>query len=355
MNDEYRPLVRLAIALGLRHRVLRELISVVGDPRDFENRDVLERLPLKGEIIESIERVGAPAVERVLERMERASVWLLPITDGGYPPLLRMIRDAPGVLFVRGGTDLASAPSLCIVGSRRASREGAQFAARLAGDLSREGFLVTSGLARGIDQAAHRGALDAGGETVAVLGCGADVVYPRACRNEYRRILGQGAVVSELLPGAGPRPEFFPRRNRIMSGMSLAVIVVEAAGRSGALITADMALEEGREVFAVPGSPVNPVSRGTNDLIRQGAHIVESADDVLRGLEYGGRADEAGNAREEHQVLIGLLAGGPKSIDELSRLAGANPADVLTLLAEMELSGRVTQVPGMRYVLSKTA
>jgi DNA processing protein len=250
---------------------------------------------------------------------------------------------------------MTASPSICIVGSRRASREGAQFASRIAGELSREGFIVTSGLARGIDRAAHRGVLDAEGKTAAVLGCGPDIVYPRSCWQEYDRIVQHGVVLSELLPGAEPRREFFPRRNRIMSGMSVAVVVVEAARRSGALITADMALEEGREVFAVPGSPVNPVSRGTNDLIRQGAHIVESTDDILRELEYTRSVSAPSDGEDEKSDLACCLAGGPKNIDELSRLTGMNPADILTRLAEMEMAGSVTQVPGLRYTLSKSA
>jgi DNA processing protein len=231
------------------------------------------------------------------------------------------------------------------------TREGTSIAHNIAGELSESGLVVVSGLARGVDRAAHRGTLEAGGETTAVLGCGPDVIYPRDCKREYELIAKEGALVSEFLPGSEPQRSFFPMRNRIMSGMSMGVVVVEAMARSGALITANQALEEGREVFAVPGSPLSPLSRGTNGLIKQGAFPVENGKDVLEILEMSCWLNPKRAHAAEQDDVLKLLGGGPKSVDELSRLTGKCTSELLAYLVDMEVQGRVTPLPGMRFSL----
>ena len=236
------------------------------------------------------ESVCAPGLEREareeLRAVREAGDALLHWREPGYPPALRAIYDPPLVLAVRGGLLPSDARAVAIVGARRATPAGREIAHRLGFDLAASGVVVVSGMARGIDQAAHRGALEAGGRTLAVLGCGLGVDYPagRLARQLAARIAAQGALLSEFAPLQGPSKFTFPQRNRIVAGLSLGVVVVEASATSGALITADFALQSGRELFAVPGSVLDPLSRGPNGLLKDGAHVVESAADVLEVL-----------------------------------------------------------------------
>lgn len=225
---------------------------------------------------------SADDVDRELAELARLGARLLVLGDADYPPALAAIEDAPPTLAVRGNVELLARRSLAIVGSRNASISGRRLAETLAADLGRAGLVVVSGMARGIDAAAHRGALPTG--TVAVVAGGIDVVYPPENASLYEAIAMAGAVVAESPPGVQPLARHFPRRNRIIAGLSAGVLVVEAALHSGSLITARLALEQNRDVFAVPGSPLDPRSRGGNDLIRQGGVLTESADDVLSTL-----------------------------------------------------------------------
>jgi DNA processing protein len=267
----------------------------------------------------------------------------------GYPALLEELHDPPARLYLRGGpADLLDLPAVAIVGARSCSPYGAQVARELARDLARAGVVVVSGLARGVDGEAHRGALAAGGLTVAVLGCGIDRDYPRAHADLARRIAESGLVVSEYPPGVEPAPWRFPARNRIVAGLARATAVVEARERSGALITADFALELGREVFAVPGEITSGLSTGTNDLIRQGATPLLSADDVLGAI---------GLERPPPRVPVTLSAGarallGPlsetaRTLDELARLTGLESPAVSAALTELELNGLVAAADGV--------
>ncbi|MFQ6104327.1 MAG: DNA-processing protein DprA [Candidatus Glassbacteria bacterium] len=343
-------LLRISLALGTRQNTIREILLSVNDPQKLIDEGARYQLPVYGEVIESINRVREDDVVRMRESMDEDGIGVLSILDEGYPPLLKSIIDPPGILFVKGQSEIISRPSVCMVGSRIATMEGMSIAEIIAGDLAREGLVVVSGLARGIDQAAHRGALNVGGKTTAILGCGPDIMYPRVCRREYGRVAREGAILSEFPPGTEPRRAYFPRRNRIMSGMSMGVVVVEAAARSGALITSNYALEEGREVFAVPGSPLNPLSRGTNGLIKQGAIPVETGNDVIEALKLSGWLRKRKLGSEGCGDFMKLLQGGPKSIDELARLTGREASQLLSELLEMEVNGNVERLPGMRYV-----
>ncbi len=300
--------------------------------------------------------------EAEIEAVARLGARLIAHDESGYPPALAAIEGAPPLLYVRGRAEMLVRQAVAIVGARNASANGMRFARQLAAELGAAGLLVVSGLARGIDTAAHRGALSTG--TVAVMAGGVDVVYPPENDGLYAEILETGAVVSELPPGVKPTERHFPRRNRIVSGIARGVVVVEAAPRSGSLITARLAGEQGREVFAVPGSPLDPRARGTNNLIRQGAILTESAADVLDGLgstalprlhesvphpqcepENGSLASEAELLTAREQV-IGKLGPTPVPVDEIVRQCQLAPAVVLTILLELELAGRLTRYPG---------
>jgi DNA processing protein len=295
---------------------------------------------------------------------------LLVLGEADYPVPLAAIEDAPPVLALIGDGPLLQRPAVAVVGSRNASLNGRRFAERLAADLGRAGFTVVSGLARGIDAAAHRGALAAG--TVAVMAGGVDVVYPEENTGLYRDIARTGAVVSEIAAGVAPQAGHFPRRNRLISGLAQAVVVVEAHLRSGSLITARLAGEQGREVLAVPGSPLDPRARGCNDLIRQGAALCEGVDDVLAvlGGAAGVTADPAPEpappgppapspdmpadaAREDaaRRELAELLSPTPVAVDALLRNCCLPPALVNTILLEWELAGRLERHAGNRVSL----
>lgn len=301
--------------------------------------------------------------ERELAAVRRIGAVLLGWLEPAYPVPLAAIEDAPPLMTMRGNVSLLSKRSIAVVGARNASANGRAFAERIARDLGKAEFVVASGLARGIDTAAHKGALDTG--TVAVLAGGIDICYPPENQALYDAIAAQGVLVAELPPGTEPLARHFPRRNRIISGLSEGVVVVEAALRSGSLITARLAGEQGREVFAVPGSPLDPRCHGSNNLIRQGAALTESAEDVLRGL--GGRRVAAApaaalaepdlapiappaeaDADKARALLIEHLSPSPTAVDELVRQTELPPALVASALLELELAGRVERHPGNR-------
>jgi DNA processing protein len=268
--------------------------------------------------------------------------------DAAYPPLLAQLHDPPAQLYARGRLDVLEEPAVAVVGARSCSGYGASVARTLGRDLAAAGLVVVSGLARGIDGEAHRGALEAGGTTIAVLGCGIDRDYPRAHAGLAERIRAGGAAVSEYPPGVEPAPWRFPARNRIIAGLSLATVVVEARERSGALITADFALELGRDVFAVPGEITAALSAGTNDLLRQGAAPLLSPADVLHalGLDPPERPPLPPVSPAAAGVLR-LLSDGPGEADVLARLAGRSSGEVAAALVELELAGLVDEAEGV--------
>jgi DNA processing protein len=268
----------------------------------------------------------------------------------GYPPLLAQLYDPPAELYVRGDLQILDESAVAIVGARSCSPYGSQVARSLARELAAAGLVVVSGLARGIDGEAHRGTLEAGGRTVAVLGCGIDRDYPRSHAELALRIREQGAVVSEYPPGVEPAPWRFPARNRIIAGLCVATVVVEARERSGALITADFALELGREVFAVPGEITSALSAGTNDLLRQGAAPLLAAGDVLAalGLEQGPR--RAAAVSEAAALVLAEITDAACDVDGLVRATGRSTGEISAALVELELAGLVTAAEGLYRV-----
>ncbi|HEY7791368.1 MAG TPA: DNA-processing protein DprA [Vicinamibacterales bacterium] len=297
------------------------------------------------------------AADRALEAAARSGITPIVLGEACYPPLLAAIPDPPLVLWVLGNPACLAGPAVALVGSRAASPYGLEMASRLAAALAACGIVVVSGLARGIDAAAHQGALDTG-RTIAVLGCGADVVYPAEHAALSRAIGERGALVSEFPPGTPPRAWHFPLRNRIISGLSLAIVVVEASEKSGSLITAGCALEQGREVMAVPGNALSGRNRGAHALLKDGAKIVETADDILEELHGVGHLTNLLGSGERHikrehaaDPILGVFqAGEPLGVDELAARTGWPAADLLVRLAELELSGFVQRLPGGRFV-----
>ena len=313
-------------------------------------------------------------LERELCELPRVGASLLRWSDPEYPLILRQIADPPPFLYVRGSFDAQQRNCVAIVGARAASDAGRHMARRLAMELAARGIAVVSGLARGIDSEAHQGALDGTGITVAVMGCGIDVIYPAENRKLAESIIDKGgALLSELPIGTPPMAENFPTRNRILSGLCLGVVIVEAAEKSGSLITARMALEQDRQVFAVPGSPLFGKSRGSNRLLKEGAKLVECVEDVIEELapQLGANpvSNEARNASAERsrraaevpsvgaaepvETLLGYLKEDEKvHVDSIVESSGLTPQTVLGLLLELELQGIVTQYPGKLFSLA---
>ena len=269
--------------------------------------------------------------------------------DAAFPPLLAQLHDPPRRLHARGDpVGVLEQPAVAVVGARSCSAYGAQVARTLSRDLAAAGLVVVSGLARGVDAEAHRGALDAGGTTVAVLGCGIDRDYPARHAELARRIVaGGGLVVSEYEPGIEPAPWRFPARNRVIAGLALATVVVEARERSGALITADFALELGREVFAVPGEITSALSAGTNRLIRQGAAPLLGAEDVLAALGLEAAPAPRAEVTDAAARVLAVLADGPRGQDELVRATGLATSAVAAALVELELAGLAAEADGV--------
>jgi len=294
-------------------------------------------------------------VDDQLQSLGRHEGYAVTSTDPAYPARLVQIPDPPPLLYVLGAADLG-APAVAIVGTRRCTGYGRAVARRLGRDLSRRGIAVVSGMARGIDAAAHEGALEGGGATVAVLGCGVDVAYPAQNRGLYRRILSAGAMVSELPMGVRPEPGSFPRRNRIISGLSLGVVLVETPARSGALITASCALDQNREVFAVPGDVTDGRSAGCHRLLRDGACLVEGVEEIVEELAQLLPAWAAAPV-EELAPQLGLVEGlvlerldtRGRHLDALVRDTSLAPPELLEVLLRLELEGLVAQLPGQFY------
>jgi DNA processing protein len=303
----------------------------------------------------------AATVEREISRVEKLGARYLFIDDMDYPPLLAELDNAPAVMTIRGDTALFARTSIAMVGARNASAAACRFARGLAVELGREGVVIVSGLARGLDTAAHQGSLATG--TIGVIASGIDIAFPPENRALQDQVAEQGLLIAEQPPGSEPLARNFPHRNRVIAGLSTGTVVVEAAPRSGSLITARLAAEAGRDVMAVPGSPLEPRAQGCNLLIREGATLVQSAADILetiRPIDHrmvrapaspfdgrpGGEPDDA-----ERRALIGLLGPVPVAIDELIRQSGLPPATVALVLLELELAGRIERHAGGRVSL----
>ncbi len=358
LTDEQKlDWLRLIRSDNIGPRTFRALLNHYGGARA-----ALEAVP------DWARRGGASGPVRVCSRADAEREWsesvrrgvaLVALGEPDYPTRLGMIDDPPPLIGVRGTTEILDRPAIAVVGSRNASAAGIRLAERLSRDLAAGGLVVASGLARGIDAAAHRATLATG--TIAVLGGGHACIYPPEHEGLAGDICATGAVLSEMPLGWEPRGRDFPRRNRLISGLSLGVVIVEAARRSGSLITARMALEQGREVFAVPGSPLDPRAEGTNGLIKQGATLVTEAADVISAIQpiLGRDAPEfpaeepAGDggpppepAQTDRERIVSLLGPAPASIDDLVRLSQTSPAVVRTVLLELEIAGRLERHGG---------
>jgi DNA processing protein len=301
-------------------------------------------------------------VSRHIENINKYGIKVINIQEEIYPECLKNIYDPPVALYVRGSL-LKDEKAVAVVGSRNASLYGLTMAERLSYDLAGYGITIVSGMARGIDASAQKGALKAGGRTIAVLGCGLDKAYPAENKELMERIAQTGAVISEYLPGVPPLPQNFPARNRIISGLSMGTVIIEANEKSGSLITANFALEQGREVFAVPGNITSPVSRGTNKLIKDGAKIVTCAEDILEEFIFYQRTYNTNcqgiKEKKEENIFKGLdenerrlvehLRNEPLHIDVLSKQSGLGIQLVNSALVMLELKGVVEQMPGKVY------
>ncbi len=300
------------------------------------------------------------SLEAEMDKLDRYGVKVLTWHDPDYPPRIKEIHDYPPVLYVRGSLLPEDEWCLAVVGTRRATVYGRQVTEEIVADLARNKITIVSGLARGIDSIAHRSALEAGGRTIAVCGCGLDIVYPAENAGLARRIIQQGALISEYPLGTRPRADNFPRRNRIMSGLSLGVLVTEAGKTSGAMITANLALEQNRDVFAIPGSILSPASNGTNHLIQEGAKLVSDYNDILEELNLTAVAHQMEiraivPASDTEALLLKQLSAEPAHIDELCRSTGLSISEISSTLAMMELKGMVKQVGSMNYTLAREA
>jgi len=357
LSDEQRlDWLRLIRSDNVGPRTFRSLINHYGSARAA--LAALPELARRGGAKGPTRIYPRDQAERELERAQALGIAFIALGEADYPHRLQMIDDAPPLIAVRGALPVLARPTVALVGARNASAAGVKFAERLARDLGEAGFAIASGLARGIDAGAHRASLETG--TIAALAGGLDRIYPPEHAGLADAILPHGALISEMPLGYEPRARDFPRRNRLISGLALGVVVIEAAQRSGSLITARLALEQGREVFAVPGSPIDPRCEGSNGLLKQGATLVTEAADVLNVVRpiLGQRIDLSAQEPErplsppgepeddERARIVGLLGPTPVSIDDLVRLSGSSPTIVRVVLLELEIAGRLERHGG---------
>jgi len=360
--DELAAWLRLLLVPGLGREGARRLLAAFGSPQAVIQATEQALATIAGERLASVVLTEPPDLPAALDAVRRwldggESRHLLTLGDAAYPRALLESPDPPLLLYLQGDPAHLSAPAIAVVGSRQPTRQGADNAHAFAHAFGAAGYAVVSGLALGVDGAAHEGALASGAPTIAVVGTGLDRVYPKRHLDLARRIARQGALVSEFLPGTPPLPENFPQRNRIIAGLSLGTVVVEAALRSGSLITARLANEAGREVFAVPGSIHAEQSRGCHALIRDGARLVESAAEVLDELRQPGLALAAPAAAAPDDMpadappdaLLDALGHDPVTLDSLQARTGWPTAELLTRLLDLELDGRVARLPGGLY------
>jgi DNA processing protein len=352
LSDEERlDWLRLIRSDNVGPHTFHALVKRYGSVRTALN--ALPDLASRGGAARRTQVCSRAQAERELARTNALGIALLGIGEPNYPARLRMIEDAPPLLAVRGNLDILRQPAVAMVGARNASAAGIRFAERLAHELADAGLAIVSGLARGIDAAAHRATLSSG--TVAVLAGGHGEIYPPEHAELAEAICSHGALISEMPLSWQPRARDFPRRNRLISGMAAGVVIIEAANRSGSLITARFALEQGREVFAVPGSPVDPRAEGCNELIKQGAILVTHADDIVsvlrpmverpieaaRSPSQAPLPEDADPDGEERARILSLLGPTPVLMDDLIRLSRSSPAAVRTTVLELELAGRI--------------
>ena len=349
----------LSLTPGIGSVLIRRLLDRFKTPAAVFQAPMKELLMIEGLGEKVAREVRKGPVEKVVERelslLKETGGGVMTLNDDSYPRRLRDIYDPPALLYVRGEMKKEDELAISIVGSRKTSPYGRWITERMSQDLARHGVTIVSGMARGIDAVAHWGAITGGGRTIAVLGCGVDVIYPSENRNLFAKIIDHGAVLSEFPMGSPPEGGHFPKRNRIISGLSIGVVVVQASAKSGSLITANYALEQGRDVFAVPGNVGAEGSRGTHQLIKEGAKLAESSEDILEEIlpQWSRERETVQEAEgperdlnEEERRLYGLLGETPSHIDALIRESQFDPGKVSSLLLNLELKGLVFQWPG---------
>lgn len=363
-DEELAAWIRLQMTPGVGIRTAHKMLSAYGLPQNIfmTSYEEIARIvsPKMADVLYAqIDPLITEQIEKTKEWLEDPNNLVLTLSDNRYPRQLLEIADPPLMLYVKGRVELLTSPSIAIVGSRNATTQGRLDAEEFAHNLSNSGLTIVSGLALGIDAAAHEGGLKGRGSTVAVIGTGADIVYPARNRELAHRIAQEGCIISEFPLGTGPLASNFPRRNRVISGLSGGILVVEAAGRSGSLITAKNAIDQGRDVFAIPGSIHSPLSRGCHELIRQGAKLVESSQDILEELKHFNdivvnqsseeSADEENEFSDEQKAILAQMGYDPVDADTLSDRCGMDAASLSVELLNLELSGNVESLPGGFY------
>jgi DNA processing protein len=350
-DAELAAWIKLSLVPGLAGQGLRRLLSAFGLPQQVlaAGLGALARIVSAEIAARLVSDLDTPAVTAALEWAEADGHAVLTLADGDYPQPLLETPDPPALLYLHGRRELLARPGLAVVGSRNATPQGISNAEQFARAFSAAGLTIVSGLALGIDAAAHRGGLEAAGSTIAVLGTGADILYPQRNRALGERIAREGLIVSEFPLGTPPNGSNFPRRNRVISGLTRGCLVVEAALASGSLITARLAAEQGREVFAIPGSIHSPHAKGCHSLIKQGAKLVESAQDLMQELGIKGFAAPAAAADPAVGGLLAHLGYDPCDIDTLCARSGLTAAAVSAMLLQLELDGKVAGLPGGPY------
>lgn len=354
--------LRLTRSENVGPRTFHSLIELYGSAG--KALEMIPGMSIKGGRNKPIRICSKQDAAKEIESTEKFGASIISSNDKEYPKLLLQLKDFPPVLTIFGRTDLLNNQAVAIVGSRNASANGCRFAEKTAIDLGRAGYMVTSGLARGIDTAAHNGSINTG--TIAVVAGGISNIYPPENKDLFYKIKEKGAVVAEMPFGSVPKSQNFPRRNRIISGMSLGILVVEANLQSGSLITARMALEQGRDVFAVPGSPLDPRCHGTNKLIKEGAHLVQNSNDIIEVLSFSHKPFEQLFEKEStysapslkpvndseldraRPIVHEKLSGSPTSVDDIIAQTGIAANIIMALLIELELAGRLDRHPGNR-------
>ena len=339
----------------------KKLLTEFGTPENIFDADIDALITIEGIGVNRAKNIKGFSswedVDKKIQAMNRKGIEAVHFGDSSYPEMLREIEDSPVILYMKGEVQPQDKFAIAVVGSRKVTHYGASIAENISGELASMGFTVVSGLARGVDSISHSGALKAGGRTIAVLGSGPDIPYPPENKTLMDKIAGSGCVISEFPPGTPPDKENFPRRNRLISGLSLGVLVIEATSGSGALITARCAIEQGREVFAIPGNITSANSGGTNDLIKMGAVLTRKAEDIVEELApvlkgfIRARDRVKIEVTGEEKRLCDLLSGEPKQIDVISRESGLPSSKALTILLGLELKGAVKQITGKRFYL----
>jgi DNA processing protein len=363
MDNDLRSLIAFYLIDGIGIQTARKLIGHFISPSEVFKADLGALMSVKGSLMRlKAERIVAfrdwDKVDSIIEKIHKLNMQIVKHTDESYPELLKQIHDPPLIFFMKGNLIPADKLAIAIVGTRAVTTYGKDVTEKLSGGLASMGVTIVSGMARGVDTIAHNSALNAAGRTIAVLGSSLDIIYPYENKGLYNRIIEQGAVISEYLPGTPPSKLTFPVRNRIVSGLSLGVLVTEAPEQSGALITASHALEQNREVFAVPGNIMSNKSEGTHKLIKDGAKFVSSVNDIL--VEIGVTIKDfvehipkkpPQNLDNDETILYNMLSSEPIHIDDIIRQTKMSSANALSVLLTLEIKGIVKQISGMKFYL----